>query len=83
MSIEQAEAVLDARKLLQLYEETERVEAVTQAAAALLAERPIDHVRQVACFLPPELVRVLPKQKLVSIVPLHSGERTGAQTRRG
>jgi hypothetical protein len=61
MSNDQDEAIFHAAKLLQLYEETESVEAVTEAAAALLAKRPSDHVREVAWFLPPELIRVLPK----------------------
>jgi hypothetical protein len=59
MSNDQGEAIFHAAKLLQLYEETESIEAVTEAATALLANRPTDHVRQVAWFLPPELIRVL------------------------
>jgi hypothetical protein len=53
MSNDQGEAIFHAAKLLQLYEETESIEAVTEAAAALLAKHPSDHVRQVAWFLPP------------------------------
>jgi hypothetical protein len=70
MSNDQGEAILHAAKLLQLYEETESVEAVTEAAATLLAERPSDHVRQVAWFLHPELIRVLHKQHRARIVPM-------------
>jgi hypothetical protein len=55
---------------LQLYEETESTEAVTEAATALLAKRPSDHVRQVAWFFPPELIRALPKQYRARIVPM-------------
>ena len=57
MSNDQGEAILHAAKLLQLYEETENIEAVTEAATALFAERPSDYVRQAAWFLPPELIR--------------------------
>jgi hypothetical protein len=46
------EAIFHAAKLLQLYEETESIEAVTEAATALLADRPSDHVREVAWFSP-------------------------------
>jgi hypothetical protein len=63
-------AIFHAAKLLQLYEETESVEAVTKLAAALLLERPAEHVREVAWFLPPELIQVLPKQHRARIVPL-------------
>jgi hypothetical protein len=70
MSNDQGEAILHAAKLLQLYEEIESVEAVTEAATALLAERHSDHVRQVAWFLPPELIQVLPKQHRARIVPV-------------
>jgi hypothetical protein len=70
MSNDQGEAIFHAAKLLQLYEETESVEAVTEAATALLAERHSDHVRQVAWFLPPELIQVLPKQHRARIVPV-------------
>jgi hypothetical protein len=70
MSNDQGEAIFHAAKLLQLYEETESIEAVTEAATALLANRPADHVRQVAWFLPPELIRVLPKQYRARIVPM-------------
>jgi hypothetical protein len=63
------EAIFHAAKLLQLYEETESIEAVTEAATALLADRPSDHVREVAWFLPPELIQVLPKQHRARIVP--------------
>jgi hypothetical protein len=70
MSDNQGEAIFHAAKLLQLYEETESVEAVTEAAAALLAKRSPDHISQVAWFLPPELMRVLPKQHRARIVPL-------------
>ena len=69
MSNEQGEAIFHAAKLLQLYEETDSIEAVTAAAAALLAKHPSDHVRQVAWFLPPELIRVLPKQHRDRIAP--------------
>jgi hypothetical protein len=70
VSNDQGEAIFHAAKLLQLYEETESIEAVTEAATALLANRPTDHVRQVAWFLPPELIRVLPKQYRARIVPM-------------
>jgi hypothetical protein len=70
MSTDQGEAIFHAAKLLQLYEETESIEGVTGAAAALLLERPADHVRQVAWFLPPELIQVLPKQHRARLVPL-------------
>jgi hypothetical protein len=70
MSNEQGEAIFHAAKLLQLYEETESIEVVTEAATALLANRPSDHVRQVAWFLPPELIQVLPKQHRARLVPL-------------
>jgi hypothetical protein len=73
MSNDQGEAIFHAAKLLQLYDETGSVEAVRQVAAALLAKRPTDHVRQVAWFLPPELIRVLPKQHRARIVPLQPG----------
>ena len=69
MSSDQGEAIFHAAKLLQLYEETESIEAVTEAAAALLAKHPSDHVRQVAWFLAPELIRVLPKPHRARIVP--------------
>ena len=72
MGDNQGEAVFHAAKLLQLYDETESVEAVTKIAAALLAEGPTDHVRRVAWFLP-ELIRVLPKQHRARIVPLRPG----------
>jgi hypothetical protein len=39
MSNDQGEAIFHAARLLQLYEETESIEAVTEAAAALLAKR--------------------------------------------
>jgi hypothetical protein len=61
MGDEGAEAGFHAGVLLQLYDETESVEAVTTAAAKLLAKRSADYIRQVAWFLPPELVRVFPK----------------------
>ena len=70
MSNDQGEAIFHAAKLLQLYEETESIEAVTEAATALLANRPSDLVRQVAWFLPPELIQVLPKQHRARLVPL-------------
>jgi hypothetical protein len=70
MSSDQGEAIFHAAKLLQLYEETESIEAVTEAATALLAKHPSDHVRQVAWFLPAELIRVLPKQHRARLVPL-------------
>jgi hypothetical protein len=70
MSNDQGEAIFHAAKLLQLHEETESVEAVTKLAAALLAGRPSDHVRQVAWFLPPNLIQVLPKQHRARLVPL-------------
>jgi hypothetical protein len=70
MSNDRGEAIFHAAKLLQLYEETESVEPVTEAAAALLAERPSDHGRQVAWFLPPELIGVVPKQHRARIVPV-------------
>jgi hypothetical protein len=73
MGDNQGEAIFHAAKLLQLYDETESVEAATKLAAALLAERPTDHVRRVAWFLPPELIRVLPKQHRARIVPLRPG----------
>jgi hypothetical protein len=44
MSNDQGGAIFHAARLLQLYEETESVEAVTEAATALLARRPGDHV---------------------------------------
>jgi hypothetical protein len=40
MSSDEGEAIFHAAKLLQLYEETESIEAVTEAATALLAKRP-------------------------------------------
>jgi hypothetical protein len=70
MSNDQGEAIFHAAKLLELYEETESIEAVTEAATASLAKRPADHVRQVAWFLLPELIRVLPKQHRARIVPM-------------
>jgi hypothetical protein len=70
MANNQGEAIFHAAKLLQLYEETESVEAVAKLAAALLLERPADHVREVAWFLPPELIEVLPRQHRARIVPL-------------
>ena len=73
MGDNQGEAVFHAAKLLQLYDETESVAAVTKVAAALLAERPTDHVHRVAWFLPPDLIRVLPKQHRSRIVPLRPG----------
>ena len=59
MGNHRGEAIFHAAKLLQLYEETNCVEAVTEAATALLANRPTDHVRQVAWFLGPELSQAL------------------------
>jgi len=70
LSNDQGEAIFHAAKLLQLYEETKSVEAVIEAATALLANRHTEHVRQVAWFLPPELLRVVPKQHRARIVPL-------------
>jgi hypothetical protein len=46
LSSEPAEAVFHAGMLLQLYDETKNVDEVTQAATALLATRPADHVRR-------------------------------------
>jgi hypothetical protein len=70
MANNRGEAIFHAAKLLQLYQETESVESVTKLAAALLHERPADHVRGVAWFLPPELIQALPRQHRGRIVPL-------------
>ena len=70
MSRDRGKAIFHAAKLLQLYDETRGVEAVRKAAAALLTERSSDHVCEVAWFLPPELIQVLPKQHRARIVPM-------------
>jgi len=70
MGNHRGEAIFHAAKLLQLYGESNSIEAVREAATALLAKRPTDHVRQVAWLLPPELIQVLPKQHRARMVPL-------------
>jgi hypothetical protein len=69
MSNDQGEAIFHAAKLLQLYEETESIEAVTEAATALLAKRPLRPRAPRRLVPSPELTRVLPKQHRARIVP--------------
>jgi hypothetical protein len=71
MSDDQGEAIFHAAKLLQLYEETENIEAVTEAATALFALR----LRAPGRLVPSPRADTLPKQHRARIVPMRPRPR--------